>query len=218
MTPLRLSSGRLVRGPLKWADRIENYKWETKYPDSLMVAGDGRMVGYWLLGNNYKRKAGYHGEYPATYMKRVKALFPDKRRVLHLFSGAVDLSIIPGDTVDLKLPTAMAYEPRTGTHYVDDAQTMTRVPLEKYDMVMVDPPYTNEDADHYGTTMIKRHVVLRTLAERLRPGTHVVWLDMTCPMWRKDEFDLAACVGIQRSSNHRDRTMRIFVRRRVEDL
>jgi len=108
------------------------------------------------MGNNYQVKSTYYGGYPATYLKRIKALFPDKKNVLHLFSGCVDLDIFPGDTVDINAdlnPT-----------YVDDAQKLENVPLENYDLILADPPYSIEDCDHYQTTMINRNVVMRSLS------------------------------------------------------
>ena len=113
------------------------------------------------MGNDYRVRSTYYGGYPAGYLRRVRALFPDKRRVLHLFSGQVDLAAFPGDTVDIN--------PALNPSYVDDAQTLLHVPLEQYDLVLADPPYSVEDADHYQTTMVKRNVVMRAL-QRLPGG------------------------------------------------
>ncbi len=92
------------------------------------------------------------------------------------------------------------------------AQTLTRVPLEKYDLVLADPPYSVEDADHYQTTMIKRNVVMRAL-QRLPIGAHVVWLDQVLPMYRKNAFAQEAAIGMWKSTNHRFRGITIFCRR-----
>lgn len=183
-------------------ERISNYTRETGFPECLFVGGDGRMVGTWIMGNNYTTKADYYGSYPHGYLKRIKALFPDKQKVLHLFSGHVDTTTFPGDTVDIN--------PDLKPTWVDDAQTLANVPLELYDLVMGDPPYSVEDCDHYKTTMIKRNVVMRTLGERLRPGTHVVWLDQVLPMFRKDQFAIEAVIGMVKSTNHRFRVITIF--------
>lgn len=186
-----------------WQGRIDNYVRETGFPRSLFVAEDGRVVGTWIMGNDYRVKSGYYGGYPAGYLRRVKSLFPDKRRVLHLFSGRVDQSVLPGDTVDLNA----ALEPT----FVDDAQTLQRVPLEDYDLVLADPPYSVEDAERYQTTMVKRNVVMSAL-RRLRPGAHVVWLDQILPMYRKDAFALEATIGMWKSTNHRFRGISVFRR------
>ena len=200
---------------MTWQERISNYHKETKFPNALFeeqqapfndqglyIAADNRVVGMWVMGNDYRVKSTYYGGFPAGYLRRIISLFPDKRNVLHLFSGHVDKSIIPGITVDIN----SLLKP----DIIDDAQTLTRVPLETYDLVMSDPPYSVEDCDHYATTMIKRNVVMRSLGERLTPGAHVVWLDQVLPMYRKDQFCIEAIIGMVKSTNHRFRVITIF--------
>lgn len=182
-------------------ERIDNYNRELSFPNSLFVAGNGELVGMWRMGNDYRVKSEYYGGYPAGYLKRIRALFPDKTNVLHLFSGKVDLSIIPGDTVDL----SEELEPT----YLDDAQTLGGVPLRNYDLILADPPYSVEDADHYQKAMVKRNLVMRSLG-RVRPGTHVCWLDQVLPMYRKDMWKLYGSIGMVRSTNHRFRIVTIF--------
>jgi hypothetical protein len=197
----------VVRKPMgnsmKWTDRIDNYAQQSGFPGSLFVATDGRVVGTWIMGNDYRVKSKYYGGYPATYLRRIKALFPDKKHVLHLFSGHVDLTLMQGDTVDIN--------PALNPTYLDDAQSLAGVPLEDYDLVMADPPYSDDDAQRYGTTMVKRNKVMRAL-RRLRPGTHVVWLDQVLPMYRKDLFAVEAVIGMVKSTNHRFRVITVFGR------
>jgi len=190
---------------MDWQERIDNYVRETRFPRSLFIAEDGRVVGTWIMGNDYRVKSAYYGGYPAGYLRRVRALFPDKRQVLHLFSGKVDLSAFPGDTLDIN--------PKLNPTYVDDAQTLSAVPLERYDLVLADPPYSVEDCEHYGTSMVKRNAVMRAL-RRLPPGAHVVWLDQVLPMYRKDTFAVDAAIGMWKSTNHRFRGVTVF--RRLE--
>lgn len=189
---------------MNWDERINNYARETGFPKCLFVGADSRVVGTWIMGNDYRVKSEYYGGYPAGYLRRVRALFPDKTRTLHLFSGKVDLSAFPGDTVDIN----REFRPT----YVDDAQTLAKVPLETYDLVLADPPYSVEDAERYQTTMIKRNVVMRAL-QRLSVGAHVVWLDQVLPMYRKDAFDQEAVIGMVKSTNHRFRVVTVFKRR-----
>lgn len=186
-------------------ERIESYVERTDYPRSLFVSDDQRIVGTWIMGQNYKVASGLYGGYPHGYLKRVKALFPDKKMVLHLFSGKVDLVEMSGHTVDINAQHSPTY--------VDDAQTLKKVPVEHYDLILADPPYSVEDADRYQTTMIKRNVVMQVLGERAKVGTHIVWLDQVLPMTRKDRLELVACIGCVKSSNHRFRVVSIFERR-----
>jgi len=188
---------------MQWPDRIENYARQTGFPQSLFTAADGRVVGTWIMGNDYRVKSAYYGGYPAGYLRRIRSLFPEKQRVLHLFSGKVDLSALPGDTVDVNA----ALKPT----FVDDAQKLAAVPLESYDLVLADPPYSIEDAERYQTTMVKRNTVMRAL-EGTAPGTHVVWLDQVLPMYRKAFFAVDAVIGMVKSTNHRFRVITIFRR------
>lgn len=187
---------------MNWLERIKNYHLETGFPEALFVAGDGRAVGMWIMGNDYRVKSKYYGGYPAGYLRRVKALFPDKARVLHLFSGRVDKSVMPGDTVDIA--------ERLNPTFLDDAQTLEQVPLETYDLVMSDPPYSMEDAEHYGVPLINRSKVMATLGARLKSDCHVVWLDQVLPMYRKDQLSIEAVIGMVKSTNHRFRVVTIF--------
>lgn len=188
---------------ITWQDRIDAYQKATGFPQGLFVGGDGRVVGTWIMGNSYKVRSGYYGGYPDTYLRRIKSMFQDKRRALHLFSGKVDLAALPGDTVDIN--------PDLSPTYVDDAQRLEHVPLADYDLVLADPPYSVEDCERYQTTMVKRNVVMQALA-RLSPGAHVVWLDQVLPMYSKNTFSIEAVIGMVKSTNHRFRVVTIFRR------
>lgn len=189
---------------MDWQERIDAYTKTTGYPKSLFIAADGRVVGTWIMGNNYRVKSTYYGGYPATYLKRIKALFPDKQNVLHLFSGKVDTETFPGDTVDMSA--------ELNPTYVDDAQTLENVPLEFYNLVVCDPPYSVEDAEHYKTTMVKRNKVMKALS-RLPSDAHIIWLDQVLPMYQKEVFAMEAIIGLVKSTNHRFRVITIFRRR-----
>lgn len=188
---------------MTWPERIASYEKTTGFPKSLFVAGDGRVVGTFIMGNNYRVKSQYFGGYPAGYLRRVRALFPDKRRVLHLFSVKVDLDLFPGDTVDIN--------PDLNPTFVSDAHTLRGVPLQDYDLVLADPPYSVEDAERYGTSMVNRNLVVKALAG-VSPGTHLVWLDQVFPMHRKVEWSIEAAIGMLKSTNHRVRMITVFRR------
>lgn len=189
---------------MDWEDRIASYTRLTKFPRTLFISEDGRVVGTWIMGNDYRVKSGYYGGYPAGYLRRIAALFPDRERVLHVFSGKVDLTAMPGDTVDVN--------PATNPTWVADAHDLRAVPLGYYDLVLADPPYSVEDAERYQTTMVQRNVVLRSLAAGMRDGARLVWLDQVLPMYRKDEWAIEAVIGMVKSTNHRFRVATIFRR------
>lgn len=186
-------------------ERVDNYHKVTGFPTSMMVGGDGRISGMWIMGNNYQRTANYYGAYPHGYLKRVKSLFPDRSKVLHLFSGRIETREFPGDTVDIN--------PDLNPTFVDDAQSLDSVPVEKYDIILADPPYSIEDAERYKTTMIKRNKVMAALGRRCLPGTVVVFLDQVLPMYCKAEWNIIGVIGMVKSTNHRFRVVTIFQRR-----
>lgn len=188
---------------MKPDERIDNYVKVTKYPRSLFLSEDGRIVGTWIMGNAYGVKSGYYGGYPAGYLKRIRAMFPDKKNALHVFSGRVDQSAWPGDTVDLN--------PDMEPTFLDDAQSLELVPLGDYDIILADPPYSVEDSEHYQPTMVKRNKVMRALSG-VNVGTHVVWLDQVLPMYRKDTWKIIGVIGMVKSTNHRFRVITIFER------
>jgi hypothetical protein len=76
---------------------------------------------------------------------------------------------------------------------------------------VADPPYSVEYAERFGTSMIKRNLVMRAL-QRLASGAHVVWLDQVLSMYRKDSFALEACIRMQKSTKHRFQMINICCR------
>jgi hypothetical protein len=84
------------------------------------------------------------------------------------------------------------------------------VPLHQYDFVLADPPYSQSDAERYGTIMVNRNRVVAALAEGLPSGAFVVWLDQVYPMYRKSQLHPEAVIGIVGSTNHRFRVLTVF--------
>jgi SAM-dependent methyltransferase len=183
------------------AERADAYA--AAFPDWPPLQVTGRWIhGVWIIGNNYRSRSGYYGEYPATYLRRVGSMFPDSSATLHVFSGSV--APLPGTVcVDV--------QPATRPSVVADATALPFAPAT-FDLVYADPPYTPSDAARYGTPMVDRRRSLRELAQVTRPGGHLVWLDTVVPMFRKVEWSWIGVIGIIRSTNHRVRACMIFER------
>jgi hypothetical protein len=191
--------------PLTWPERIENYRREIGVP--YLGHENGWTYGTWFMGNSYAKRAGddYYGAFQGNFLKRIAALFPDRKQALHLFAGKVDVTAFPGDTLDIN--------PELQPTWCCDAEFCNGVPLHRYDFVLADPPpYSKSDALRYGSPMVNRNKVVATLAAGLPVGAFVVWLDQVYPMYRKAELQPEAVIGIVGSTNHRFRVLTVFRR------
>ncbi len=169
---------------------------------------DARWLdGVWVMGNNYKG-SGFYGSYPPGYLKRVMALFPDAKNVLHLFSG----SLQPSELAKLSgKHTRIDINPALNPDILGSANELSKIITPgTYDLIIADPPYSKDDAKRYGTKMINRRVVLAEASKILPVGGQLVWLDTVLPMYRKSEWNLWGLIGMVRSTNHRFRLVSIF--------
>ena len=192
-----------AHGELTWPERADHYR-RVIGRSAYLSYEDGWAYGMWFLGNTWAVRSGYYGGYPQGYLKRLRALFPDKQRVLHLFSGRVNVADFPGDTCDINR--------ELNPTFVADAHTLDGVPVEDYDLILADPPYSAEDADHYGTPLVSRNKVVEVLSHRMRPGAHLAWLDQAQPIYVKARLKPEAAIGIVRSTMHRYRALLIWRR------
>lgn len=172
------------------------------YRASWPVVWDRWLSATWMLGNNYKG-SGYYGAYPPGYLPRLMALFPDCGTVLHLFSGSLP-----------KGPyTRLDSNPANQPEVVADAHTMdTILPLNYFDLLCADPPYSKEDAVHYGTPMVNRRLVLQQAHRVLKPGGFLAWMDTILPMYRKAQWQHWGNLTLIRSTNHRVRLVSLFTK------
>jgi hypothetical protein len=189
--------------PLTPIDRAGLYT--RAFPDYPSVWSDKDwLMGQWNMGNNYQG-SGYHGAYPPAFVKRVMAMFPDAGRILHLFSGS-----LPGGAyvrVDRRADVGAGVVPDVR----GDAESLP-LTARTFDLVLADPPYSQEDANKYGTPMVDRRRVFAECVRVLRQGGHLVWLDTVHPMYRKSELQLWGQIGIVRSTNHRYRIVTFWLR------
>ena len=181
---------------------IDNYHKTFKlYPKCLMESA-GRVYGVWMTGNYYKRTEGYHGEYPPSYIKRVKALFPNRSPVLHVFGGTVPSSETD-HTVDLN--------PDLNPTFLGKAEDVDRLVGEnKYPLIMADPPYTKDDANKYGYPMPNNKQVFRSLRKVATDDGVLVWLDLRVPIFRKIDWSLLGMILLFTGTNRVVRAISIF--------
>jgi hypothetical protein len=179
-----------------------------EWTDSHFKVSDRWMTATWIMGNNY-RGSGYYGAYPPGYIKRIYSMFPDAESILHLFSGSLSKGDVqhPGAAV-YRLDLNDAYQP----DIVADAEA-TGLDDARYDLIMADPPYSKEDAEHYGRSLCNKRKVLAECHRLLKPDGTLLWMDQSQPMYRRTEWHWYGLVSIYRSTNHRIRGVFFYEKR-----
>src|SRR5690606_4613682 len=56
-----------------------------------LIGAKGWVAGTWMIGSCYKNPNKLYGAYPHGYLDRVHSMFPDARKILHVFSGGLIL-------------------------------------------------------------------------------------------------------------------------------
>ena len=175
---------------------VNNY--HKKFPTySKLIVNREVIEGIWVMGNNYQTKTNLYGAYPHGYLDRIYTLFPlIKGKSLHLFSGSLE----DNDDYD-------KVDYNTGI----DAESMSdTLPLDFYERIYADPPYSIEDCEHYGCCMVKRNVVFNECYKIMKQGGILIWLDQVLPQYKKTEFKINGRIGMVKSTNHRFRVITIF--------
>jgi hypothetical protein len=195
---------------LSLADRAEAFRQAfPKQPASWpwLTREDGRSVLYavWVIGAAYGNDSELYGAYPRGYLKRVMAFYPDVALtdILHPFSG----SLPHGKYTRLDLNPA-----RQPDVLGDVCHARRLFPEGRFELAIADPPYSAEDAVHYGVPMVNRAKAISALAGVVRPRGHLVWLDTQWPMHSKREWVTVGRILLERSTMHRTRSLHLFER------
>jgi SAM-dependent methyltransferase len=157
------------------------------------------VYGIWYCGTSFQ-KAIYYGQYPATFVKRVLRLFP-KCDMLHLccgrchIDGALNVDIKPLPEVDLV------------------ANVETRLPraAKSFDVILIDPPYSQEDSKRYKVPrLVRSNRVMKEARRLLRPNGWLLWLDEKYPSYRRAEWRLRGLIAIITGFNRRTRVLSMW--------
>jgi len=185
-------------------DRANNYAKVFPHRPPPFIGSDGRICGVWIAGVRVKRKDDYYGGYPQDYLPRISALFPDKkgREILHLFSGTIE----KGDYIRVDIDSKVKPD------IIGDAEKLSEFCPKGISLIIADPPYSEEDAQHYGRPLVSRNKVVKECAKVLPKGGFLVWLDQVVPVYKSSGFTLVGLIGFVLSPNHRVRMVFIFER------
>ncbi len=121
------------------------------------------ITDLWILA---RPKVKYYGAYPAGFLSRARALLGvgPLDAVLHVCSGRVRdypyAGVGPHDrTVDA--------DPALSPDYCLDVSVEGAIPVG-FKAILTDPPYTEEDADHYGTAIFRPRPELPTASTLMK--------------------------------------------------
>lgn len=167
-----------------------------KYPPT--VYAQGWIYGVWYCSTSFQ-KARWYGAYPATFVKRVRAMFPDQR-FLHLCCGGCKIE----NAVNVDL------NPKAESDLCADVE---RLPFTNgsFGMVLIDPPYSELDAQRYKVPrLINTRKTMREAQRVLRSGGYLLWLDEKYPSYRRGDWQLVGLIGIVTGFERRARVLSIF--------
>lgn len=163
---------------------------------------NGWLYGVWYCGTPFQRTR-IHGAYPANFVKRVLMII-SREKLLHLCCG--EWHIEGGVNVDL--------HPR---HAVDVQADAEALPFanESFANVLIDPPYSEEDARRYGARRLLSYVaVMKETWRVLRPHGSLLWLDEMYPAYHRKRWALYGLIAVVTGFQRRTRVL-AFLRKVV---
>jgi ParB/RepB/Spo0J family partition protein len=158
------------------------------------------IEGWWFVGGG--NISPLYGSYQIEYLERIKTLFPDAVKVVHLFVGSLPPS---PDYVRVGLSQG-----DTKPDIECDAHQLSSYLPFKADLIYADPPYSVEDSEHYDNSMVNRERVLQECALVLEPGGFLVWMDQALPVFNNNDLRLVGGISYIRSTGNRFRVVTIF--------
>jgi len=188
-------------------DRANSYhKAFPNYPR--LVVDRGWLYGAWQIGNYYKRKYGFYGEYPPSYLKRILSVFPEAREVLHLFSGSLGKGYFEGGVSYYTWDS----DPVNGADVVLPVSELPSHSSFSFDLILGDPPYNKAAEEVYGQPSVNKKQTFRDCALILAPGGFLVWLDTVVPIYRKVDYNYIGQIVLYTGTNRVIRLISIFER------
>jgi hypothetical protein len=167
----------------------------------------------WILA---RPKVKYYGAYPNGFLERATVLLnaAGADATLHVCGGHA--KAYPNKRY-IKSAWTLDLDPATDPDFLQDA----RHPLphrrngEAWDAVLIDPPYTREDAAEYAPgadVFPSANALLRNALDVVDDGGRVGMLHYVLPQPPKVGAKFVACVGVIAGYNNRMRVFSVFER------
>lgn len=168
-----------------------------KYP--ITVSDKGWVYGVWYCPTAWM-KTHFYGQFPLTFLKRVLALFPWAKDILHCPSGTLTG---PGITVDL------IRDEQRKPQILGDAAALP-LPDNSFDLYISDPPYSKADSKKYATPPFKSKAAMGEALRVLKPGGYYCLLNIRYPSFRRGTWNFVGLIGVVTGANRTVRLLSIF--------
>ncbi|MGI0080662.1 MAG: hypothetical protein ACRECH_13690 [Nitrososphaerales archaeon] len=209
---------------LSQAERVRMF--DLAFPSTISREGsstlfihNGRICGLWDIGalymrNYYKNPQGYYGAFPHKFKERVFALFPECRKVMHLFSG----TIRPSKTKQREEIT-FDMKPDFRPTICDDVRNIEEYAsvIRKQDLILADPMYEKRDFEKHGQKPFDKWGTIRRLAPMMKTGAFLGWLDVYVPMFSNESWTRIVSIGVEVSTNTRMRVFTVLRKKSGQD-
>jgi hypothetical protein len=141
----------------------------------------------------------YVGSFPLHFEKKLWRLLGCPTAVLHPFGGLAEI----GDRVDLNATTTPTW--------VGDAHDLSFIADESYDLVILDPPYSDDEAEWlYGTPRLKPSKFKAEACRVTKPGGAVAVYHRTQPTRPADGWTLTHRIVVLTRSGHAPRVCFVY--------
>jgi SAM-dependent methyltransferase len=173
-----------------------------KYP--VTIQDKGWVYGVWYCPTAWMR-THFHGQFPLTFLKRVLALFPDAKQVLHCPSGTLTFENngVIHTTVDL------VRDGNRKPQFVGDAENLS-FHDDTFDLYLSDPPYSNADSNKYGTPPWRAKIAMAEARRVLKPGGYYALLNIKYPSFSQQHWRFVGLISVVTGANRVARILSIF--------
>lgn len=154
-----------------------------KFP--VTIEDKGWVYGVWYCGTSWQKSILY-GQYPPTFIKRVMALFPNAKSILHCPSGTVRGN---GVTVDIH---------RNHIQIPDVQADAAVLPFKDnvFDLILSDPPYSVVDSKRYNCKPFPMKGFMREARRVLKPNGYLGILHIYYPSYSRTEWRLVGLIAV----------------------
>jgi len=158
----------------------------------------------WLLA---RPKVKYYGAYPNGFLQRARVMIgcSNDDKVLHICSGKVKEYPNSGFGINDK---TVDIDKSLNPDYVVDVKK--EIPSGDWNGILIDPPYTQDDADNYKINDLPSpNKLVKDCINVINVGKKVGILHYICPSCPKNA-KFVACMGVLVGFNNRIRVFSVY--------